>query len=132
MDKEDDLEVFRIPGEKLPLLRKSTAGKKKRGAFIRGPILLDWLDGVLKLPGRAPLVVAMALAYQSGLEQSSTVRFTRKLMIRFGIPIRTCHHVLVIMESAGLVTVTNLPGRCRVVDCSKMRRLYGPDEGYQT
>ena len=99
--------------------------KRQQGAFIRGPIPLAWLDIVLGIPGRSPLVVALALVYQSGLERTGTVRFTRKLMARFGIPLRTCHDVLAKMEAAGLVAVTKRAGRCREVkilnrisDCS--------------
>ena len=119
MERADDLESFRLPGGDLPPLKRSKtvrrAASRQRGAFIRGPIMLAWLDGVLSLPGRMPLVVALALAYQSGLEGSGTVRFTRKLMARFGIPLRTCHDVLAKMEAAGLVAVTKRAGRCREV-----------------
>jgi len=119
VERADDLESFRLPSVDVPPYQRTKTGRRaasrQRGAFIRGPILLAWLDGVLRLPGRMPLVVALALAYQTGLEGSGNVRFTRKLMTRFGIPLRTCHDVLAKMEAAGLVAVTKRAGRCREV-----------------
>jgi hypothetical protein len=124
VDDGNGLEAFRLqPGsvavggaESCPTWKR---GRKRiprqLGAFIRGPIPLAWLDGVLKLPGRVPLVVALALLYQSGLESSPSVRVTHKLLQRFGIPPRTSYDVLAKLEAAGLVVVTKLPGRCRVV-----------------
>ena len=89
---------------------------RQLGAFIRGPIPLAWLDGVLKLPGRVPLVVALALAYQSGLEGSARVRFTHKLMGRFGVAPRSASRILELMQAAGLVRIHRPPGRCREVE----------------
>ncbi len=86
------------------------------GAFIRGPIPLAWLDGVLRLPGRVPLVVALALVYQSGLEGSATVRFTHKLMNRFGIAPRSASRALELLQAAGLVRIHRAPGCCREVE----------------
>lgn len=120
MDNGNELDAFRLPADSVPLRRKERSSRqtvaRQQGAFIRGPIPLLWLDGVLRLPGRGPLVVALALLYQSGLEGSPSVRVTHKLLQRFGIPQRTSHDVLAKLEAAGLVVVTKPPGRCRVVE----------------
>jgi hypothetical protein len=89
---------------------------RQRGAFIRGPIPLAWLDGVLSLPGRVPLLVALALVYQSGLEGSATVRFTHKLMNRFGVAPRSASRALEQLQAAGLVRVHRPPGSCREIE----------------
>lgn len=119
MDNGNELDAFRLPVDSAPVRRKERNSRqpvaRQQGAFIRGPIPLAWLDGVLRLPGRGPLVVALALMYQSGLERSPSVRVTHKLLKRFGIPPRTSHDVLAKLEAAGLVTVTKRPGRCREV-----------------
>ena len=120
MDNGNELDAFRLPVDSRPIRRKEKHSRqpipRQQGAFIRGPIPLVWLDGVLSLPGRGPLVVALALVYQSGLERSPLVRVTRKLLERFGIPPRTSHDALAKLEAAGLVVVTKRPGRCREVE----------------
>ena len=120
MDSGNELDAFRLPVGSLPMRRKEKNSHqpipRQRGAFIRGPIPLAWLDGVLNLPGRGPLVVALALMYQSGLERSPSVRVTHKLLKRFRIPPRTSHDVLAKLEAAGLLAVTKRPGRCREVE----------------
>ena len=120
MDDGNELDAFRLPADSAPFRRKERNSRQtvvqQQEGFIRGPIPLVWLNGVLKLPGRGPLVVALALLYQSGLERSPSVRVTHKLLQRFGIPPRTSHDVLAKLEAAGLVVVTKPPGRCRVVE----------------
>lgn len=123
----NEIEAFRLPPESVAvaggLVDSTQALKRGRkriprqvGPFIRGPIPLNWLDGVLSLPGRVPLVVALALVYQSGLEGSATVRFTRKLRNRFGLAARSVSRTLEKMESMGLVRIHRPPGRCREVE----------------
>lgn len=120
MDNGNELDAFRLPLGSLPVRRKEKTSHqlvaRQQGAFIRGPIPLAWLDGVLSLPGRGPLVVVLALMYQSELERSPSVRVTHKLLQRFGIPPRTSHDALAKLEAAGLVAVTKRPGRCREVE----------------
>ncbi len=120
MDHKIELDAFRLPVDSVPVRRKERNSRqpvaRQQGAFIRGPISLAWLDGVLSLPGRGPLVVALALMYQSGLERSPSVRVTHKLLKRFGIPPRTSHDALAKLEAAGLVVITKRPGRCREVE----------------
>lgn len=127
MDDGNGLEAFRLqPGSVAVsagvVTSKPTSqrGRKRiprqQGAFIRGPIPLAWLDGVLSLPGRIPLVVALALVYQSGLEGSATVRFTHKLMNRFAIAPRSASRALELLQAAGLVRIHRPPGCCREIE----------------
>ena len=122
MDDGNGIEVFRLqPGSGAVVSGRNPKRSRKRvprqlGAFIRGPIPLAWLDGVLRLPGRSPVVVALALAYQSGLEGSVRVRFTPKLMGRFGVAPRSASRTLERMQAAGLVRIHRPPGRCREVE----------------
>ncbi len=77
---------------------------------------MEWLDGVLVLPGPTVLRVALALLYQSGLERSSTVRFTRKLMDRFHVDRQSASRSLKRMQAAGVLRVHHKPGRCREIE----------------
>lgn len=127
VDDGNEIEAFRLqPGSGAVasgVVGSSPTSKRGRkriprqlGAFIRGPIPLAWLDGVLKLPGRVPLVVALALMYQSGLEGAGKVRFTHKLMRRFGVAPRSASRSLELLQAAGLVKIYRPPGRCREVE----------------
>ena len=120
MDNGNELDAFRLPSDSMPLRRKERNPRqtvaRQQGAFIRGPIPLAWLDGVLSLPGRVPLVVALALVYQSGLEGSGTVRFTTKLMKRFGVAPRSASRTLERLQAVGLVRIHRPPGCCREVE----------------
>lgn len=120
VDNGNELDAFRLPVDSLPMRRKERNSRqpvaRQQGAFIRGPISLAWLEGVLSLPGRGPLVMALALMYQSGLEGSARVRFTHKLMGRFGVAPRSASRILELMQAAGLVRIHRPPGRCREVE----------------
>ncbi len=120
MEGEVDIEKYRVSsGAKMPERRRKTGhqcANRQPGAFICGPILLEMLDRVLNLPGRSPLVLFLALSYQSGLERSCTFRLTPKLVERFKISPRTCHDALRRLEGAGLIRVSRPRGQIRVVE----------------
>lgn len=135
MDGENGFEAFRIPPESSLIAysqsasdqdaaggarRTSKRGRlrppRQQGAFIRGPIPLAWLDGALKLPGPTALRVALALHYQSGIEKSSKVRFTQKLMRLFRVCPRSASRSLNLMQAGGLLRVYHQSGRCREVE----------------
>lgn len=138
MDDENELEAFRLPlgsplvahpasafsATKPASTARSWGTSKQRrertpkqqGAFIKGPIPLVWLDGVLTLPGPTALRVALALCYQSGLEGSSKVRFTHKLLKRFRVDPRSATRTFEKMQAEGLVRVHHRPGCCREVE----------------
>ena len=136
MTEDLDLEVFRLPSGSSPeicsstpatiqgLSARSRASSQKRqhriprqqGLFIKGPIPLAWLDGVLKIPGAAVLKTALALWFRSGLEKTSTIRFTSKMMRRFMISPKSATRALEQMQASGLVRVHHRPGCCRDVE----------------
>ncbi len=122
MGDGNGIEAFRLqPGSGVGAAGRNPKPNRKRvprqlGAVIRGPIPLAWLEGVLRLPGRTPVVVALALAYQSRLEGSTTVRFTHKLMGRFRIAPRSASRTLERMQVAGLVRIHRPPGCCREIE----------------
>ena len=120
MESENELDAFRLPNGTPPATHTRASNRRTQprqtGGFIRGPIPLAWLEPALMMPGRSPVVVALALAYQSGLERSARVRITRKLLKRFHIAPRTCHDALNKLEAAGVIRIHKLPGRCREVE----------------
>ena len=131
MNDESEFEAFRLlPGSvalATAVVESSPRSKRDRnriprqtGAFIRGPIPLAWLEVVLRLPGRAPLAVALALVYQSGLEGATTVRFTHKLMQRFRVAPRSASRTLERLQAEGLVRIHRPPGSCREVEILNM------------
>ena len=90
---------------------------RQRGAFIRGPIILAWLQQAAALPGSSPLRLALALAFQAGLQRSKNdIRLTKKLLSVFNLKKRTAYDALNRLEAAGLVAVRRPPGQCRVVN----------------
>ena len=144
VDDEKELDAFRIPlgsppvahaaaatapaaatGSRTPSRKVRERIPRQQGAFIRGPILLAWLDGVFMIPGATALRVALALCYQSGLEGSSTVRFTHKLMVMFRIGARSASRTLERMQAAGLVRVRHRSGSCREVEILKVQSESG-------
>ena len=141
MTEDLDLEAFRLPSGSSPEICSSTtatiqgssarskATSKKRqdqiprqqGLFIKGPIPLAWLDGVLKIPGATVFKTALALWFQSGLESTSTIRFTSKMMRRFMISPKSATRALEQMQASGLVRVHHRPGCCRDVEILKVQ-----------
>lgn len=142
MAEDHDLEAFRLPSAPSPEIGGSTPAtihgssartkvtSQKRqnqiprqpGLFIKGPIPLAWLDGVLKIRGAAVFKTALALWFQAGLESSSTIRFTSKMMRRFTISSKSATRALKQMQASGLVRVRHRPGRCRDVEILKVQK----------
>lgn len=90
---------------------------RQRGAFIRGPIALDWLQKAAALPGSSTLHLALSLTFQAGLQRSKNdIRLTSKLLAIFKLRKRTAYDALNRLEAAGLVTVCRPPGQCRIVN----------------
>ena len=119
----DDIEEFRLSKRPSTVLEsgESTTGAKKTVSqnqrFIRGPIRLPWLMVAAALPGKAPLLVGLALHFQAGLSGSrSGLRLTSKLRKEFRIPDRTARRGVRRLETAKLIDVERKPGRCLVID----------------
>ena len=90
---------------------------RQRGAFIRGPINLAWLQKAAALPGSSTLHLALSLTFQAGLQRSKDdIRLTKKLLSVFNLKKRTAYDALNRLEAAGLVSVKRPPGQCRIVN----------------
>lgn len=114
-----DPERFRLPegqrwsGE--PSLSTTPPRHKRGEPFLKGPIPLDWLGRAAGLRGKSPVVVALALWFQAGVDKRRTVSLTGSLLGRFGSKRHSGYRGLVKLEQAGLVSVDRRPGRSPVV-----------------
>lgn len=113
----ETLDQFKLPNGFQPQQPPNTKNRTPRqtGPFVKGPIPLAWLNEVLRMGGRTPLALALALFYQQGLEKSGPIRITSKLRNRFYLESRAVGRTLPKFEEAGLVRVERPPGRCVVV-----------------
>ncbi len=80
------------------------------GRFIRGPIPYEWLRVALSFGGKAGNL-AWAIWWLVGVERSSRVRLTARVLRDFGISTRATRRLLGGFESAGLVQVDRRRGR---------------------
>ena len=90
---------------------QSSAAPKPKGAFVKGPLPLEWISAASALPGKA-LHVALALWYLSGLRRSKTVVLTQKKLNLFGVSRQAGYRALMALEKRGLVSVIRRAGCC--------------------
>ena len=77
-----------------------------KGLFLRGPIPLDWLAAAAKLPGKAPVLVALAIRFESGRRRNAqSVKLTNKLVARFGVSRKCKYRAIKSLQQAGLIDV---------------------------
>jgi hypothetical protein len=78
-----------------------------KGRFIKGPIYLNWLLRAARLPGRAPVLIALALLYKSGVQQDDSIpiKVTNPLAEEFGVARKRKYTALKALEKAGLIRV---------------------------
>lgn len=88
--------------------------KRKKGAFIKGPIPLWWILRAAHLPGKS-LHVGIALWALSGVAKSKTVSVTRLVRRDFGLERYTLYRALKHLEKDHLVFVDRRIGRAAVV-----------------
>jgi hypothetical protein len=81
-----------------------------RRKFIKGPIPLAWLDGVLLMGGRA-LNVALAIWYQVGLRKSKTITLPRTTTKLFRVTRHNVWRALKRMEEARMIFVLRRKGK---------------------
>jgi hypothetical protein len=79
--------------------------------FLKGPIPWRWIEQACPLPGKA-LAVALLLWKEAGCERTNAVRFRVSQAVALGFHPDTARRGLSALESAGLVTVRYVPGRC--------------------
>ncbi len=87
------------------------------GHFIRGPIPLDWLQRTSTIPRRNALLVGLILFYLAGLksDRQGLVLSVNRCK-PFGLGRKGVQRGLAELESAGLVRVDRVSGRCPRVD----------------
>ena len=113
MDDFADIDRFRLPPTptevrcEIERIAKPVPVKveKIRGEFLKGPIPLGWLACAVRLSGKAPVAVALAIWFQSGRRRSKVVRLTTAVIERFGIDRKAKYRGLSALEKAGLVQI---------------------------
>jgi hypothetical protein len=103
-----------IPVAKLGYSKQSNTHSKSVTSngkpFIKGPIPLDWLGIVAKLPGKC-LNVAMAICWLTGMSDGKPFKLTAKALRHFNVSNDTARDCLHRMELAGLIHVNRQPGQ---------------------
>jgi hypothetical protein len=94
------------------------------GAFIKGPLSVDWLSCAASLPGKS-INVALALLWLSGMTQSGGIKMTRKTLERFHISRDAYLDALHRLESAALIEVQRLAGQTPIVKIRSMGENQG-------
>ena len=85
------------------------------GGFLSGPIPLSWLSAAMRLSGRGPIAIALAIWFEAGRTKSQTVTLTTKLLERFSIHRKVKYRALRQLESVGLIGVERQPQRNPIV-----------------
>jgi hypothetical protein len=112
MTTTTDIAKFRLPKSYQP--KTATHRNAPIGRFIKGPIPLEWVLMVAKLPCRS-VNIGLALWYLAGLNKSRQVSLTHKTLQEFNVSPKTAGRLLKRMQSAGLVEVVQKPGCSPVV-----------------
>jgi hypothetical protein len=114
-----DIESFRLSPTQgvLPSGGKTNAihAGRVKGEFLKGPIPLNWLSAAAKLPGKAPLAVALAIKFESGRRRSDEIILTSAVLQRFGVNRKAKYRGLARLEEANLIRVHRLSRRNPVV-----------------
>ncbi|MFL5342051.1 MAG: hypothetical protein ACJ8F7_18050 [Gemmataceae bacterium] len=102
---DDDLAALRTGPAKRPPRHKPGE------SFLKGPIPWRWIERAARLPGKA-LAVGLMLWKEAGCEGTHTVRFRSSQAAPFGCHADTARRGLEALQTAGLVAVRYVPGRC--------------------
>src|SRR4051794_19263780 len=101
---EDNLKKLRQEGtpHPAPHVRRQSKSPRIYGQFLRGPISLDWISIAAKLQGKAPLALALVIRFESGRQNSDTVKLTNPLAEKLGVSRKAKYAGLKALEAAGL------------------------------
>lgn len=91
-----------------------TPSTGKTAQFIKGPLPLEWMSRAGCLPGKT-LQVALVLWYISGLKKTKTFPLGTKALATMGVSRDAKYEALARLSDAGLVSITQHPGRTPVV-----------------
>lgn len=106
--------VGTLPGVTPPAQKTHRERKVRPGAFLKGPVPLDWLARAACLPGRA-LHVAIVACYLAGLRNEPTVKLSPSTLRLFGADRHAAGRALEALQDAGLLQVERHRGRAPVV-----------------
>ena len=97
--------------------RRPNRPQQMRGArwYIKGPISLEWIRQAGRLPGKAAVLVALAIWFRLGVERSSSAVVSTQWATRMGLSRRNCHRGLRQLEIAGLVSVRRRQGKPPII-----------------
>jgi hypothetical protein len=117
----DDLEKFRYSQDEFGNVGsskpKAKQKAKKVGAFIRGPIPMDWLAKASQIPRCNAVLVGLVLFHLAGMRSERTGLVLSVARCEpFGLGRRAVQRGLADLESNGLVRVDRVKGRCPRVD----------------
>jgi hypothetical protein len=88
--------------------------RRIQGAFLKGPIPMDWLQRAGMLPGKA-LHLGVALWFRAGLAGSMTVKLANADLATIGVARDAKYDGLERLQAAGLISVAQQPGRAPTV-----------------
>ena len=118
-NNKDNLDQYRLsPGmgsNKGPDKRNTPPRRRIVGRFLKGPIPWNWLQAAGRLPGKA-LHVGLVLWLRSGIQKSTRVQLSQKILREMGIGRHSVYRGLKALEKAGLVEVERRSGRLPVVN----------------
>jgi hypothetical protein len=114
-----DPEDLRIPPEQVvewtAQAQLSKRPPRPSGAFLKGPIPLDWLALASRLRGKA-LAVGLAVWFESGRKKRRTVTLTGPVLNRFGVNRFAAYRALRALEGAGLARAERRAGKNPTVE----------------
>lgn len=90
------------------------AATPKGEPFLKGPILLPWIQKSAELPGKA-LNVVLAIRWLSDMNYGQPIKISKKAMESFGFSNDACADALKRLEAAGIVDIERLPGQKPIV-----------------
>ena len=115
----EDLEAFRYSDALVGKAVESKPRVKRKtvGAFIRGPVPLDWIANASRIPRRNAVLVGSVLFYLAGLRDERVGLVLSVARCKpFGLGRKAVQRGLADLESNGLVRVERSAGRCPRVD----------------
>jgi hypothetical protein len=84
--------------------------RRRPGAFLKGPVPINWLLRAMALPGRA-LHVAVLLWWKAGCERKKTVHFPLSRGAEGGLDRHATRRGLRALADAGLVSLRHQPNQ---------------------
>jgi hypothetical protein len=99
----------------IPVSELSEKGRKER--YLNIP--LRFVESAVRLPGKAPLLVALAIQFEVSVKRSHTVALPNHLLKAWGADHWSKQRGLQALEKAGLITVQYRPRANPIVTLTK-------------